>query len=241
MTIVASGEISLGVNATTTRSVACELGLPGTSTICMNQAAVRTLAGVPSGQISFSNFYNKSNVPPGPTTFGTVYCGGYYFALHTVPAGQYYLILSPCWPAACCGYHQCAWITGMPPYSSISGKFLNASDGWANTRTDGASGSFYPAGNWTATRSINGYSDWYIPSVDETTLQNVSKASMPAGQGYCTPLTNHVSSTRFNNALPCCNYRQAIRFNDGVMFCASNPIGAAIGISRIIRRQLRVV
>ena len=234
MTIVASGEISLGVNATTTRSVACELGLPGTSTICMNQAAVRTLAGVPSGQISFSNFYGKSNVPPGPTAFGQVYCGGYYFGTSSIPAGNYYLILSPCLT----GYHQCAWITGMPPYASISGKFLNASDGWANNRTDGATGTFYPAGNWTATRSINGYSDWYIPSVNETTSQFNSRASMPAGQGYCTPITNHISSTRFNNALPCCNYRQQIRMNDGVMFCASTPLGGAIGVTRIIRRQL---
>lgn len=38
-----------------------ELGLAATTTISLNQANVRTLAGVPSGQISMSNLYGKSN------------------------------------------------------------------------------------------------------------------------------------------------------------------------------------
>lgn len=38
-----------------------ELGLSGTATITLNDAAVRTLFGVPSGQISMSDGYGKSN------------------------------------------------------------------------------------------------------------------------------------------------------------------------------------
>ena len=49
-----SGTISLN-------DVNVELGLAGTTTISMNQASVRSLAGVPSGAISMQNLQNKSN------------------------------------------------------------------------------------------------------------------------------------------------------------------------------------
>lgn len=54
MTLPASGPISLN-------QVNVELGLAGTTSINMNQASVRTLFGVPSGAISMSNGYGKSN------------------------------------------------------------------------------------------------------------------------------------------------------------------------------------
>lgn len=54
MTLPASGAISLN-------QVNVELGLSGTTLISMNQASVRTLFGVPSGAISMSNGYGKSN------------------------------------------------------------------------------------------------------------------------------------------------------------------------------------
>jgi len=49
-----SGTISLN-------NVNVELGLAGTTTISMNQANVRALAGVPSGAISMQNLQNKSS------------------------------------------------------------------------------------------------------------------------------------------------------------------------------------
>jgi hypothetical protein len=49
-----AGQISLG-------EVNVELGLSSTTTISLNQASVRTLAGVPSGQIAMSNLQGKSN------------------------------------------------------------------------------------------------------------------------------------------------------------------------------------
>ena len=64
MTMVSSGPISLGGTATTSglnQSVNVELGRAGTASINMNESAVRTLAAVPSGAISMSNFYGKSN------------------------------------------------------------------------------------------------------------------------------------------------------------------------------------
>lgn len=64
MTMVSSGQISLGGTGTSgglNQSVNVELGRSGTAQITMNESAVRTLAGVPSGQISLSNFYGKAN------------------------------------------------------------------------------------------------------------------------------------------------------------------------------------
>lgn len=51
-----AGQISLG-------EVNTELGLSATATISLNDAAVRSLAGVPSGAISMSNLQGKSNNP----------------------------------------------------------------------------------------------------------------------------------------------------------------------------------
>jgi len=64
MPMVNSGPISLGGDATSgglNQSVNIELGRSATASINMNESAVRTLAGVPSGAISMNNFYGKSN------------------------------------------------------------------------------------------------------------------------------------------------------------------------------------
>lgn len=55
MTLPSSGTISMN-------NVNVELDRSGTTTISLNDADVRALAGVPSGQISLSNLYGKSNV-----------------------------------------------------------------------------------------------------------------------------------------------------------------------------------
>lgn len=54
MTLPASGAISFN-------AINVELGVAGTTTASLGQASYRTLAGVPSGAISLSNFYGKSN------------------------------------------------------------------------------------------------------------------------------------------------------------------------------------
>lgn len=55
MTLPASGQISMN-------EVNVELDRSGTTQIALNDADVRALAGVPSGQISMSNLWGKSNV-----------------------------------------------------------------------------------------------------------------------------------------------------------------------------------
>ena len=60
MTLAASGEMSIG-GSTATRSINLELGRAAGATSSLNEAALRTLAGVSSGAISISNFYGKAN------------------------------------------------------------------------------------------------------------------------------------------------------------------------------------
>jgi len=64
MTMVSSGPISLGGNATTgglNQSINIELGQSATATISLNDSNVRTLLAVPSGAISLNNAYGKAN------------------------------------------------------------------------------------------------------------------------------------------------------------------------------------
>lgn len=62
MAINNSGPVSLG-GSTVGQSVAVELGLSPTSTISLNDALVRALAGVVSGMIDMNDFYGKSSFP----------------------------------------------------------------------------------------------------------------------------------------------------------------------------------
>ena len=65
MTMVSSGPISLGGSATSgglNQSINIELGQSATAQTSLNAANVRTLLAVPSGTISLSDAYGKSNV-----------------------------------------------------------------------------------------------------------------------------------------------------------------------------------
>jgi len=76
MPLVASGEIAIG-GSTTNRSINLELGRTATTSSNLNETALRTLAGVASGQISLSNFYGKSNIlPPSSVEYYVVAGGG---------------------------------------------------------------------------------------------------------------------------------------------------------------------
>jgi hypothetical protein len=60
MTLATSGSLSIG-GVVTNRSINLELGRAQNAQSAMGESALRTLAGVPSGAISISNFYGKSN------------------------------------------------------------------------------------------------------------------------------------------------------------------------------------
>lgn len=60
MPLNASGPISIG-GSTAGQSINLELGRAAGATSSLNESALRTLAAVPSGAISLSNFYGKSS------------------------------------------------------------------------------------------------------------------------------------------------------------------------------------
>lgn len=65
MALNSSGPISLG-GSTTGQSINLELGQGATDTVSLNDASVRTLAGISSGEITMpTNFYGKSSIPQG--------------------------------------------------------------------------------------------------------------------------------------------------------------------------------
>jgi hypothetical protein len=175
MALNGSGAISLA-GTTVGQSIACELGCSGTGQIDINRADVRTLAGVASGQISFSSFYGKSNLGPPPTTRGQVYAGGYYIGVINAGVGSYYVSISP--NASGC-INACQWKTTRTTTAGTT----SLVDGYSNTwgPMDNAT---HPAGNFCATRSIGGYADWYLPAKDELNTMYVNKGSMPAGEGF---------------------------------------------------------
>lgn len=86
MAMVASGTISMGGTAQSgglNQSIQYELYLAGqgynssgTATISLNDAAARSLAGLPSGQISLSSFYGKSSKSPAQGTVAGFISGG---------------------------------------------------------------------------------------------------------------------------------------------------------------------
>jgi hypothetical protein len=213
MALNGSGAISLA-GTTVGQSIACELGCSGTGQIDINRADVRTLAGVASGQISFSSFYGKSNLP---TTIGQVWCGGYYIGVINAGVGSYYVSVAP----NASGCAQCIWKTTRTesgPYSFVNGY----SNTWGplNNAT-------HPAGNFCATRSINGFADWYLPAKDELNTMYVNKAPMPAGEQFSTG--THWSSTQCQAQTAC---RQS--FASGVI-CFSNK--SCLWVTRSVRRS----
>jgi hypothetical protein len=176
MALNASGTISLA-GTTVGQSIACELGCPGTSTIDINRTDVRNLAakGTPASSISFSDFYGRSR---GPSTIAQVYEGGYYHGVIDIGGGVcYYLIVSPI-ALGCAG---CTWKSARTSTAGTQ-SFV---DGYANVYP-AQNNSAHRAGNWTATRTINGFSDWYMPALTEMTTLFANRAGQTWGNALWT-------------------------------------------------------
>jgi len=107
----------------------------------------------------FSDVVNFTTaVNPFTQGFGTAAAGGFYMGTIAAAGTTYYLIVAPnATGCACCEFKTSQ--TGTSGTCSLV-------DGYANTYP-ALENSTHPAGNWTATRTIGGFSDWYLPAIDE--------------------------------------------------------------------------
>jgi hypothetical protein len=219
MALNGSGAISLA-GTTVGQSIACELGCSGTGQIDINRVDARTLAGVASGQISFSSFYGKSKGPPPPTTLGQVYNGGYYTGVINAGVGSYYVSIAPN-ASGCAG--GCLWKTTRTATAGTGSSVNGYSNTWGPMNN-----ASHPAGNFCATRSIGGFADWYMPARDELNTMYVNRGSMPAGEGF--PAASYWTSTE--STTQCASY---FRFINGTT--SQNIKTCTCFCLRVVRRS----
>jgi len=142
----------------------------------------------------------------GPTTIGEFWQGGYYAGQISFGGNTYYLLVSP----------KASGQNGGVNYKTAATSDslgLSTYDGATNTaELDSAT---YPAAQWCAALTINGYSDWYLPALYEleicyynlkpTTQSNVTTNgsnpySVPArGSNYTTGTPAQTSVSAFQS------------------------------------------
>jgi uncharacterized delta-60 repeat protein len=110
------------------------------------------------GNVSAWSTPIEYEVAPPPDTLGQSYGGGIYMGTVAAAGTCYYLIVAP----NATGCAQCQWKTTATATAGTD----SDTDGYANTYGP-MDNSDHPAGNWCATRTINGFSDWYLPAIEE--------------------------------------------------------------------------
>jgi len=155
-----------------------------------------------------------------PTVLGASSFGGFYMGTICAAGSCYYLIMAP--NASGCA-SECQWKTETT-CSSVGNEEC---DGYGNTY-DHLANATHPAGNWTATRSIGGYSDWYLPARNELNQLYINKGSSPAGEGFLAEY--YWSSTECSASEAC---RQA--FNCGLINATTKTDTITMNV-RAVRR-----
>lgn len=149
-----------------------------------------------NSEFSDASSFNVTSLYPPPDGLGCPYQGGFFTGNVDIGGGVcYYLILSPNATGCAC----CQWKTTQTLTASSS-----RCNGYDNTYTY-LNNATHPAGNFTATRTISGYSDWYLPAIDELIELYNNKDSLPAGELWSSELSTgfHWSSTRYSNYAAC--------------------------------------
>lgn len=113
MTLPASGQISIS-------QVSVELGRASNATTSLGESAVRTLAGVPSGAISMSNLWGKSNVAFSPDGGATAGSAEFLFA----DGSDYAEVVISCSQSATWYYSGGGSGTSVSRASGTSGTFI---------------------------------------------------------------------------------------------------------------------
>lgn len=170
MTLQTSGPISL-------LDIRCEMKGSPPDSIYSYSPCIGITAG---STASLCHFYGKTK----PLALGDFKSGGYYVGVY----GGYYLIAAPC----ATGVASCCW--GAATNAGCGA--TNLDNGCYNTRTV-LNSSAFPAAYFTATRSINGYSDWYMPAENEMYAIHANSASIPAISAYgCFSSKDYWTSNR---------------------------------------------
>jgi len=155
--------------------------------------------GATFGPSSYGSVTATTLASFGPTTLGQSFEGGFYMGTIAAAGTTYYLIVAPNATGCAC----CQWKTSR---TSTSGA-CSDTDGYANTYP-ALENSTHPAGNWTATRTIGGFSDWYLPAIDELEVfynnggGNGSGDPLPSGEDFATD--SYWSSTESITTNACC-------------------------------------
>lgn len=116
--------------------------------------------GVPgSGTISLSDFYGTSNAP----TLGQSFGGGIYVGDYNTSNNNYRLIAAP---ANSTGTLASRQFSSTNSSTAGSTSFRSIEDGWYNTYI-ALTASNFSAASYARGLTLNGYDDWYIPSMME--------------------------------------------------------------------------
>jgi len=165
--------------------------------------------GTSLGASEYSEVVTSVVAIPPPETLGDPYQGGFYMGTIAAAGTTYYLVVAPNATGCAC----CQWKTSN---TSTSGT-CSDTDGYANTYP-ALENSTHPAGNWTATRTIGGFSDWYLPSIDELEVfyNNGGGAGsgdpLPSGEDFATD--GYWSSTERSTTRACgLSFRHGLRVN----------------------------
>jgi len=161
----------------------------------------------------FSDVVNFTTVDPlaNPEP-GLAVAGGFYMGRICAAGTCYNLIVAP----NATGCTECQWKTSS---TSTSGT-CSDTDGYANTYP-AMENSTHPAGNWTATRTIGGFSDWYLPAIDELEVFYNNGGGggsgdpldpLPSGEDFATGPLVYWSSTEYSFS-PSCAY--GLKFYNG--------------------------
>ena len=155
MTLPASGAISFG-------DVNTELGLSATAQISLNDAAVRGLFGIASGAIDMNTGHGKSNLPAAPT-MGSAYKGGYFGGRIYDGVNYYDLVVSD----KSVGESNTTWCT-TETYTTGVTSHIKGNENSLRIYAQYVAGlSTHYAAQFCETLNSGGYSDWYMPSMDE--------------------------------------------------------------------------